>query len=503
MIQIRKTTAQDSLDVLALYKKAREYMAKNNNPNQWQDLPAITRLVLSDIKKGISYVLLDDGRIEAAFSLKEEAEETYADIEGSWKDDSPYFTIHKLACRTHQKGYSSSLIRFAFLQMRHLRLDTHQDNIPMQRLIQKMGFTYCGIIHLKDGSPRLAYEKVASFEDVLSYWYGFNKRDFPWRKDDDPYHVYLSEIMLQQTRAETVKEYYTRFLSALPTIASLAKCEEDVYLKLWQGLGYYSRVRNLHKTAIIIQERYHGVFPKLKEVLLSLPGIGEYTSSAILSIAFHEKAVAVDGNLFRVFARLTEYPHSIDYGKAKKDCEYYFLKRMTVNPGLFNQALMDLGELVCLPNGLPKCNLCPLRTECLCFHDSSYETYPSKKKKKEKKVLDKTVFLFIYKDKTYIRKREEHGLLASLYEYPNVDSKMNPDDVKKHLEKLGISYFDIRKGIEAKHVFTHLIWQMQSYVVCLDKPLKDMIEVRKADILETYSIPSAFSKFTDYLLENL
>lgn len=503
MIQIRKTTIQDSLDVLSLYKEAREYMVKNNNPNQWQDFEDITRLVLSDIKKGISYVLLDDGRIEAAFSLKEEAEETYAEIEGSWKDDSPYYTIHKLACRTHQKGYSSSLIHFAFLQMRHLRIDTHRDNIPMQRLIQKMGFTYCGIIHLKDGSPRLAYEKTASFSDVLSYWYEFNKRDLPWRKDDNPYHVYLSEIMLQQTRAETVKEYYNKFLSVLPSIASLAECEEDVYLKLWQGLGYYSRVRNLHKTAILIQEHYHGVFPKVKEELLSLPGIGNYTASAILSIAFHEKAVAVDGNLFRIFSRLTQYPHSIDQEMAKKDCEDYFMKRIAIDPSLFNQSLMDLGELVCLPNGLPKCNLCPLRDDCLCFRKESYEEYPVKKKKKEKKIVDKTIFLFIYKNETYIQKRKEHGLLASLYEYFNMDSKLSYDDVCDYLRKHNIPYSEIKTGAKAKHVFTHLIWEMQSYVIYLSEPLKDMIPVRKKEIQETYSIPSAFSKFTDYLLENL
>lgn len=503
MILIRKATPDDSLEILSVYKNAQEFMVQNNNPTQWNDFDLIKRSVLSDIKNNISYVLIDNGKIEAVFSLKPGVEETYLEIEGHWKDDSPYFTIHKLACRTHHKGYSSMLIRYAFLQERHLRIDTHNDNIPMQNLIRKMGFDYCGIIHVKDGSPRLAYEKKASFSDMLSYWYDFNGRNLPWRKDDDPYHVYVSEIMLQQTRAETVKEYYTKFLSVLPTIAELAQCDEDVYLKLWQGLGYYSRVRNLHSTAVILHDRFKDMFPESKKELLALPGIGEYTASAILSIAFHRQEVAVDGNLFRIFSRLTEYPFSIDKKNAKKDCEAFFLKHMSIDPSIFNQALMDLGESVCLPNGLPKCDSCPLKTDCLSFSHTSFESFPKKKKKKEKKTIDKTVFLFLFHDKVYLRKRNDHGLLASLYEYFNIDSRMDIQEVENYLKTEGIQFSDIKKGERSSHVFTHLVWDMQGYIVYLSEPLHNMIPADKKEIQETYSIPSAFQKYTDYLLKNL
>ena len=198
---------------------------------------------------------------------------------------------------------------------------------------------------------------------LLLDWYDKEGRTLPWRTDPSPYHVWISEIMLQQTRVEAVKGYYERFLRALPDIASLAEAPEDLYLKLWEGLGYYSRVRNLHKAACVIMEEHGGCMPETAAELRKLPGIGPYTSAAIASIAFGERIPAIDGNLLRVFARMTAWQENIKTPASASRAGDYFSGIMPADrPGDFNQALMDLGAMICLPGGLPRCEECPRGT---------------------------------------------------------------------------------------------------------------------------------------------
>jgi A/G-specific adenine glycosylase len=214
---------------------------------------------------------------------------------------------------------------------------------------------------MNDIIPETNYENSGDIAEPLLIWYDENRRILPWREDPTPYHVWLSEIMLQQTRVEAVRGYYDRFLAALPDIKTLAAAPEDQYLKLWEGLGYYSRVRNLHRAAITLMEDYDGEMPADYDELRSLPGIGPYTAAAIASIAFGKPEPAIDGNLLRVFARLTCYEPNILTPAANREARAFFLQTMDkARPGAFNQALMDLGALICLPNSAPSCGSCPL-----------------------------------------------------------------------------------------------------------------------------------------------
>ena len=255
---------------------------------------------------------------------------------------------------------------------------------------------------------------------TLLQWYDEHKRDLPWRDDPSPYHVWLSEIMLQQTRVEAVRGYYARFLEALPTIRSLAEADEDVYLKLWEGLGYYSRVRNLHKAAGQIMREHGGKMPETSGELQKLAGIGPYTSAAIASICFGERIPALDGNLLRVFARLTGYEEDIKSGPAKKAAMQYYLETFPQErPGDYNQALMDLGAVICLPNGAPLCEACPWNGSCVAHARGRETELPVVPAKKKRPVEERTVFLIYYDQRLALRKRPEKGLLAGLYEYPN------------------------------------------------------------------------------------
>lgn len=336
----------------------------------------------------------------------------------------------------------------------------------------------------------------------LLSWYDEFGRSLPWREKVTPYHVWLSEVMLQQTRVETVKGYYTRFLTTLPTIQSIALCEEDVYLKLWQGLGYYSRVRNLHKGAIFIMDEYDGIIPDEIDKLLKIPSIGEYTAKAILAIAFHKNYVAVDGNLLRVFARLTCYDQDIKDKEAKEKCNDFFYPFLNDKPGDFNQALMDLGEMICLPNGEPKCHLCPLKNCCLSYKEGKQADFPITPKKTNRKLVDKTVLVIHYQDKYLIQKRPDKGLLASLYEFVNIDQKMTQEEVMSYLSRHGFKVKEIKYLHSSKHVFTHLIWQMEGYDIELDTLPKEkgLLFVSKEDLRNIYSIPSAFSYFLKMVL---
>ncbi|MDO5491064.1 MAG: A/G-specific adenine glycosylase, partial [Bacillota bacterium] len=288
----------------------------------------------------------------------------------------------------------------------------------------------------------------------LLRWYDENRRDLPWRREPSPYHVWLSEIMLQQTRVEAVRGYYARFLERLPDIPSLAQAEEDVYLKLWEGLGYYSRVRNLHRAAVQITEERGGRIPRTAKELLSLPGIGPYTAAAIASICFGERIPAIDGNLLRIFARMTGFDQDIKSSAAKKEAAAYFDGLFPDDrPGDVNQALMDLGATVCLPRGTPLCGNCPWRSRCAAHRNGTEEQFPFTGSKKPRTIEEKTVFLIYYDQQLVLRKRSETGLLAGLYEFPNTPGTLSRAKATTYLRDLGFDALRMQALPPARHIF--------------------------------------------------
>ncbi len=301
-------------------------------------------------------------------------------------------------------------------------------------------------------------------------WYYEHSRELEWRKDPLPYYVWVSEIMLQQTRVEAVKPYFARFVRELPDIKALAECPEERLLKLWEGLGYYSRVRNMHKAAKIIMESYSGQLPADESALLRLPGIGSYTAGAIASIACGICAPAVDGNVLRVLSRIGGSDDCIDDPKVRKRFEgeiRTFLEqhRAEIHPGQFNQALMELGALVCLPNGSPDCPSCPVRDMCVAAKDGLTDQIPVRKKKKSRRIEEKTVFVIRDDTRLLIRKRPESGLLAGLWEFPNVEGHLSKEEAVRSAEDLGVSVREITELPAAKHVFTHIEWHMKGYLI--------------------------------------
>ena len=356
----------------------------------------------------------------------------------------------------------------------------------------------------------MTIDSTTQTERLLA-WYDRERRVLPWREDPSPYHVWLSEIMLQQTRVEAVKGYYARFLDALPDIASLAAAEEDVYLKLWEGLGYYSRVRNLHKAAVQVMEEYGGEMPRSAEELIKLAGIGPYTAAAIASIAFGEPAPAVDGNLLRVFARMTAYGEDSRSEAAKRAAGEYFLPMMVVErpgrnvPGDLNQALMDLGATVCVPNGAPLCGECPWSEWCEAHARGEELSYPVIPAKKSRSVQELTVFLIRDDERIALRKRPARGLLAGLYEYPNAEGHLDAVEAEKFVRQLGFAPIRIRSLPPAKHIFTHKEWHMIGYEVRADELTPPpsgggILLAQVSEIRDVYSVPSAFAAFTERVL---
>ncbi len=496
----RNTTTKDLIDVLNIYRHSIRFMRENGNDQQWTDFDELKANVIHDIQLGISHVLIEDEEIKAVFTLLTSEESSYTNIQGKWLDSTPYYTIHRIAIKENHKGYATKCFCYSFLQNKHIRIDTHEKNLPMRTLLKKEGFTYCGIITLKDQTKRMAFEKIADFSTMLFSYYTLEGRKLPWREDPSFYHVYLSEVMLQQTRVEAVKKYYNRFLQTLPTLKDLAEAKENVYLKLWEGLGYYSRIRNLHKGAIYLAKQ--DSLPTTYDELVKVPGIGEYTAKAILAIVYQKQFIAVDGNLLRLFARLTCYEKDITTKTAKEDCNRYFLPKLKEHPEIFNQALMDLGELICLPNGAPKCLPCPLREFCHSYKAGNSISYPKKKKKKEKKKISLSVFLIHYQGQYLIEKREGKGLLASLYGFPTKEGKMTLEEGKEYLEKKGFLIESISLSKKAKHTFTHLIWNMQGFFVTLKElPKEKLLFVTKEELAKKYAIPSAFKNYKDLILK--
>ncbi len=336
----------------------------------------------------------------------------------------------------------------------------------------------------------------------LITWYQQNKRDLPWRHTTDAYAIWISEIMLQQTRVEAVIKYYNRFIEYIPTLEDLANVQEDTLLKLWEGLGYYSRARNLQKTAKKLIEENKSTLPNTKEELLKLPGIGLYTAGAILSIAYQIPTVAIDGNVYRILSRVYEIDTPINKPSAYKVYEEVARKNLSKEyPSEFTQSFMDLGSRICTPKN-PDCKNCPLVKKCSTYKKGTQELYPVKEKKIEKRVEERNVFLLVYQDKIAIRKRKETGLLASLYELPNTQEYNSLIDVENALVDKKIKYKSVMEVGEAKHIFSHIIWYMKGYLVLLKEPLEDFVWVDKKELAKNYSIPSAFSYFIEYFVKN-
>lgn len=362
-------------------------------------------------------------------------------------------------------------------------------------------------MEIRDPLPVYLSEMDQIPEPLLG-WYDKGRRILPWREEPTPYHVWLSEIMLQQTRVEAVKPYYDRFLKALPDIKALAEAEEERLLKLWEGLGYYNRVRNLQKAAKQIMDEYGGKMPEDFEELCKLPGIGSYTAGAISSIAYGKKAPAVDGNVLRVLSRVMTDERNILDAKVKKSVEkeLYFVipdKR----PGDFNQAMMELGAMVCLPNGKPKCEECPLRGFCRAYSQGSMTEYPKKAPKRARKTEEKTVLVLQDEARVALARRGEKGLLAGFYEFPCLPGKQTDEQVLEYLKKLGFVSLRIRKIGEAKHIFTHKEWRMTGFLIRTDELANQEAAARKAgfifaekeEIEKKFPIPSAYAAYAKYL----
>ncbi|MBC8584078.1 A/G-specific adenine glycosylase [Youxingia wuxianensis] len=334
----------------------------------------------------------------------------------------------------------------------------------------------------------------------LLAWYDKNARVLPWRQDPQPYYVWVSEIMLQQTRVEAVKPYFDRFITALPTVAALAEAPEEQLLKLWEGLGYYNRVRNLHKAAKIVMENYHGQLPADFETLLTLPGIGKYSAGAIASIAYGIPMPAVDGNVLRVTARVLASEEDITKEQVIYDISSRLQKILPRDRvGDFNQALMELGALICLPVGKAQCLLCPLRHLCRGYEQGIYMELPKKAPKKQRRIEDRTVFVIISQQRVLIAKRGEKGLLAGLWELPNTQGAMDETQCREYLFLRGAKINKIVSLGKAKHIFSHVEWHMTGYGVYLEEenfPWEDAVWASARELGESYALPTAFKAYT-------
>ena len=327
---------------------------------------------------------------------------------------------------------------------------------------------------------------------ALLGWYQVNKRDLPWRHSRDPYAIWLSEIMLQQTRVEAVKDYYARFLTQVPDIRSLAEVEDEKLMKLWEGLGYYSRARNLKKAANVIMGVHNGVFPGKYEQVLSLPGIGEYTAGAICSIAFGQKKAAVDGNVLRVCSRLLADNTPIDRPDFKKRIRSALEAIYPENAGDFTQALMELGATVCGPNRAPDCENCPCITFCRGYRTGVAEALPVKQGKKPRRVEEKTVFILRCDGMIALCKRPETGLLAGLWQFPEMAGLL---ESQQAVDAIGLPVKQIFRQVEKKHIFTHIEWKMRGFYMEVAEKGENFFWFSSEEIEKTAALPTAYRQF--------
>ena len=338
-------------------------------------------------------------------------------------------------------------------------------------------------------------EFIQALPGLLLPWYAEHQRPLPWRQTTDPYCIWLSEIMLQQTRVEAVKGYYTRFLSALPTVEDLAQCDDDKLHKLWEGLGYYSRVRNLKKAAQVIVEQHHGIFPQTYTQVLALPGIGEYTAGAICSIAFGQPTPAVDGNVLRLMSRLLDDPTPIDLPATKASVRACLEAVYPKEAGLFTQALMELGATLCGPNREPDCGNCPCCSICLGYAHGTAPALPVKAPKREKRQENRTVFLFSCDGKFALEKRPSKGLLAGLWQFPNVSGHLSTQEALAAAEAMGLQPREIHREVFRKHIFTHIRWDMKGIYLEVCQPSGAFQWFTEEQIHTQAALPTAFRQF--------
>lgn len=350
-------------------------------------------------------------------------------------------------------------------------------------------------------SPELCLEALSTLPSVLPDWFRLNKRSLPWREDREPYHVWLSEIMLQQTRVEAVKGYYSRFLSALPNIAALAAADEDQLLKLWEGLGYYSRVKNLQKAAKMIMNDYRGQFPTDYNNIRKLPGIGDYTAGAICSICFDAPTPAVDGNVLRVISRFCDFHGCVDTSQVRRQFHDALAAVYPPKAGEFTQSLMELGAIICLPNGTPLCEKCPLKEACRGLKHRSIAQLPVRKEKKAKKIETMTVLLLCCDGRIAIQKRPNQGLLAGLYEFPHTAGLLTAQEIISYAETLGLEPDALEKVVNRHHIFTHIRWNMQGVKLSCSKQVEEFLWIQPKEFQEHYPLPTAFRQFLPDIID--
>ena len=348
--------------------------------------------------------------------------------------------------------------------------------------------------------PLTDRQRLEALVKPLLSWYRGNARPLPWREEPSPYGVWISEIMLQQTRVEAVKPYYERFMRELPGVKDLAAVPEERLMKLWEGLGYYSRARNLKKAAQVVMEQYGGKLPGDFSLLLKLPGIGSYTAGAIASIAFGIPVPAVDGNVLRVLARLLAYREDIRKPSAKTEMEKLLPGVIPEgDAGAFNQALIEVGAIVCLPGGEPRCAGCPLSSLCLTRERGLWREIPFRSPLKKRKIQELTVCLILRGDEAAVRRRPETGLLAALYELPNVPGRPKEEELLGQLNILPGQVAEMAPLPESRHIFSHVEWHMAGYFIRLKDGAeagKDCLFVERRRIRDEYALPAAFGAYS-------
>ncbi len=344
----------------------------------------------------------------------------------------------------------------------------------------------------------LSIKETKDFNQRLLAWYHEHRREMPWREDPSPYRIWISEIMLQQTRVDTVIPYFNRFMERYPDLLSLASSDEEELLKYWEGLGYYSRVKNIHITAKNLVHNYHALLPETYDELIKLKGIGDYTAGAIASEAFQEKVAAVDGNVYRVMARLTldrEDLRLVTTQKRLKEKVISILPNQEV--GNFNQALIELGALICVPRGEPKCESCPVSSHCNAKARGEQLEIPYKSKAKKRRIEKRTIFLLHYQKEWAISKREEGRFLEGLYEFPSVEGHIDENQAEKWLTERGLEMLAINGLKERKVIFSHIEWHLKSYIIKVNQTTPELIFDTIKEISLKYPMASAFTSYVN------
>ena len=433
-------------------------------------------------------------------------------------EDVAYFTpnaeTHKAFAQALEKASKAGVEILAFeckVSVDELQLNKQVDVILNDSNVTKSSKVASELINKESFTNLKGNFRMGDILEVpkpLLKWYDSNRRVLPWREEPTPYRVWVSEIMLQQTRVEAVKPYFERFMASLPDIESLAKAEEETLLKLWEGLGYYNRVRNLQKAAIQIMEEYNGIMPSEYEELLKLKGIGSYTAGAISSIAYGRCNPAVDGNVLRVLARIRQDARPISDAKVKALVEQEVREVLPVDrPGDFNQAMMEIGACVCVPNGAPHCEECPLNDICLAYANQTQMQYPKKATAKPRTIEQKTVLIIQDENKAVVRRRSNKGLLAGMYEFPMLEGYCTAEEVTKYLAEHGLKTLRIQPVVDAKHIFSHKEWHMRGFMIRVDELEKGApdeetakwLYIEPQDTLDRYPIPAAFAAYVGYL----